>query len=1090
MDSPSGTTPPATNEDPPIHSSVDEKNQQHAPGTSERTDTFAVQAQSLTNKALQFLSEASNETLGACLVGLGATTYFVLGRVGLVLIGVVGGVALHAHWENKTDDEGDAEARAKEAKRRREVGLDIAQRVLDWRRRNPSSTSEDGSESATVLGLKLHSSKTLDYSKFKPDTAAALSGLTDAIIQDYVKYWYHPIIPDEDTFPSSCRRTLTGFIRSISTNLSRKRPADTFLEFLTNSSSVVIVFLNELSTAFAASPSSTAQEALHTYLELKSDSSLANILDRQSQLRKLELVSEDIVHTYLDPGTYNCDAAHVFLRQVLAKVVLEMTIQSCSTPEFINTWIAYLLEEGEPELMNAIDAGMEGSAGESLQKLKEEVVEPAEHASSTESTPERDPTSKKSQRNNEHKRRVSRAEQAMEDAMQEAKRLTELIAEEDARKMKEQQQAIISASAVSIMSDDTSENTTQGVQTPTSSQSDQNASSEHNSVSDPALVQPRSSEHSENEDPSSLKTKPEEPQRSFTSFDQILPSQQPTALSDATDANGKDALAKELSQLTLTNASISIFDDSIPGQKQQTLRSKPQGDYLIQIEPANNAFSGWMIARKYADFETLHEVLRRISVIAGVGFTEAHEQLPSWKIHHKASLRGELERYLNDATKWRPLAESEGMKRFLEKNQGLNRSPSSNKGAFGWPAPASVGKGVINALAQAPKEVAGGGKAFIGGVAGVFGAGTASQKRASISQSNPSRSSVSLSRVETNSLAPAPTATPRLSQESSRNSGSPIVDKQPTLEPQMERRPSVQPEEGPEKPRYSRPGSLSTSPARIDLSREPIDLGINISSNDPTPTHPPINLPPPPSEISDDYGSRPPSPTRASIGLQTPEKKVVPHSATLPPRPQRPSNELGRSATAPEGPPKVPTSGTKTQKPLTSQEAQVAVELLFAVINELYTLSSAWTFRRTLLTAAKTFLLRPGNPQLETIRVLLQDTVITANTSDSGTAGLIRKIRENALPTESELDDWKKSGAETWEGVRDGKTVEERKDELRKRARRLLVQRGMPQALTSVMGQAASGEALGKVFDCLQVEEVARGLIFGLLLQGIRAVTQ
>ena len=875
---------------------------------------------------------------------------------------------------------------------------------------------------------------------------------------------------------------------SVSTNLSRKRPADTFLEFLTNSSSVVIVFLSELSTALAASPSSTAPEALETYLEMKPDSSLANIIHRQSQSRKLELVAEDIVHTYVDPKTYNCDAVHLFLKEILAKVVLEMTIQSCSTPEFINTWIVYLLEEGEPELMNVIDAGMEGTTGENLQKLKEEVVEPTEQEMEVEKAMSKGSTPKRNQRNNEHKRRVSRAEQAMDDAMQEAKRLTQLIAEEDARKMKEQQHAIISASATSIMSDDTSENTTQGIQTPTSSQSEQNGGSDHNSGSDPALSRNRSVDHSETEDSEARITKADEPPKSFTSFDQILPPQHPTALLEST--NGREVPPKETSQLTLTNARISIFDDGVAGSKQQTIRSKPQGDYLIQIEPANNAFPGWMIARKYADFETLHEVLRRISVIAGVGFTEAHEQLPPWKIHHKASLRGELERYLNDAAKWRPLAESEGMKRFLERDQGLNRSPSANKSGFGWPAPGSVGKGVISALAQAPKEVAGGGKAFIGGVAGVFGAVQSSQKRSSIIQTTPSRSSVSLSRAETNSLATAPTMTPRISQESVRNSGSPVIDKQPSPEPQMERRPSTRPEDEPQKSRNSRPGSLSAASARIDLSREPIDLGIHISSNDPTPTQPPINLPPPPSEISDDYDSRPPSPLRQSISLDTPERKAPPHSATLPSRPRRPSNELSRSVTAPNGPSKAPTSGTKTQKPLTSQEAQVAVELLFAVINELYTLSSAWTFRRTLLTAAKTFLLRPGNPQLETIRVLLQDTVITANTSDNGIATLLRKMRENALPTEPELDAWKKSGAETWEGVKDGKTVNERKEELRRRARRLLVQRGMPQALTSVMGQAASGEALGKVFDCLQVEEVARGLIFGLLLQGIRAVTQ
>ena len=68
--------------------------------------------------------------------------------------------------------------------------------------------------------------------------------------------------------------------------------------------------------------------------------------------------------------------------------------------------------------------------------------------------------------------------------------------------------------------------------------------------------------------------------------------------------------------------------------------------------------------------------------------------------------------------------------------------------------------------------------------------------------------------------------------------------------------------------------------------------------------------------------------------------------------------------------------------------------------------------------------------------------------------------------------------------------TEGQKEELRVKARALLVAKGMPQALSSVMGAAASGEALGKVFDCLQVPSVSRGLIFGLMLQALRVVTQ
>jgi hypothetical protein len=162
--------------------------------------------------------------------------------------------------------------------------------------------------------------------------------------------------------------------------------------------------------------------------------------------------------------------------------------------------------------------------------------------------------------------------------------------------------------------------------------------------------------------------------------------------------------------------------------------------------------------------------------------------------------------------------------------------------------------------------------------------------------------------------------------------------------------------------------------------------------------------------------------------------------------------------------------------PFSDAETRQAVELLFAVINELYTLSSAWNIRRTLLTAAKTFLLRPNNPSLLSIQSLIQDSVIAANTSDSGIAAHLRKLRENALPTEEELKAWPPE-----------MTMEE-KERLRIKARKLLVERGVPAALTGVMGQAATGEAMGRIFDCLQVEEVSRGLMFGMLLQGIGVI--
>jgi len=158
-------------------------------------DAPALDVKALTDHTLHFLATASNETLGACLVGLGAGTYFILGRVGLVIIGVVGGVVLHATWEGNTQNGDDKDRHRQSAEaRRRELAVDIAHRVLDWRNRGTSDKSS-GEDDDSDLNLKLYSGQNLDYSSFKPETAAALTELTDAVIRDYVKYvvsCYHP----------------------------------------------------------------------------------------------------------------------------------------------------------------------------------------------------------------------------------------------------------------------------------------------------------------------------------------------------------------------------------------------------------------------------------------------------------------------------------------------------------------------------------------------------------------------------------------------------------------------------------------------------------------------------------------------------------------------------------------------------------------------------------------------------------------------------------------------------------------------------------------------------------------------------------
>jgi hypothetical protein len=919
--------------------------------------------------------------------------------------------------------------------------------VLSWRTRSKEDAGSDESAEEAQDKIDTLAKKRLDFSGFRPETAAALDELADAFTRDYVKWWYHPIIPEEQSFPTASRQMLVAFLVSISNYIYRKRPADTFLNFLTNSSSILIVFLNELSLAVAASPNAPCAEAVQTYLRLKPDSNLANVLDTRHQEKKLDLVAQDILECYLDTKAFNCEPVRMFTRQILAKVVMEMTITSCSKPEFINGWIVYLLEDGEPELMKDIDAGLQG-----VEDTKPvEAVISAEKSMSPVNSP-------KPAEGSHHKRTISKAQEAMDEAMREAQRLTQLMLEDDARRQREQQvgtgtppntesimeakpevergSTITETPSSSIFTDDASESTTQGIVTPTSSQSDMHAEDED------ATAESRTSNAEQTPTSPTGSTK-----APFTSFDQLVPQQQNTAPTDWAEEQ------KAIPPLTLHNANITIFDDTDPSDR-APLRQKPLTDYLIQIEPASTHYSGWMIVRKYADFETLHEVLRRIAAISGAAvFAQAHPALPNFKAHTKATLREVLERYLSDAMRFQSLAESEGMKRFLEKERGLDKSPNTKSG-FAWPTPGAfekVGKGMLDVLTQAPKEVAGGGKALIGGVSGVL----SNKKR------NTSIASVSKSVTSAPPLPPrleniSQISLPRHSTDSLRGT-SPVVDTQPAPVPPMERKPST-PIDSPIKPRSKHSSSRSSS--RPGSTRDSMEV-MPVLGGDQI-----ISLPPRPSDIPEDYNP------------VVPVESSVPAARSVPDLSHKSTSTVRSSTEASAESPAVKKRPVRAKPALNEQETQMVVELMFATITELYQLSSAWALRKTLLTAAKTFLLRPGNPQLESIRQLLQTTVIDANTSDEGIALHLRKIRENALPTEDELKAWPPEPSD------------EEKEKLRKKARKLLVERGMPQALTSVMGQAASGEALGKVFDCLQISNVARGLVFGLMLQGMRAITQ
>lgn len=760
------------------------------------------------------------------------------------------------------------------------------------------------------------------------------------------RYWYEPILPGENVFPASCRRTLTHFLTNVSSHLSRKRTEDTFLQFLTNSSSIIIVFLNELAAAFTAvgSGSTEAKDIVEQYLLAAPDSSLANVLSKEQQRKKLNMIADDVLSNYLDPRAYNCSPVRDFLREVFAKVVLESTVISLSRPEFINDWIIYLLQDGESEIMHAIDAGVEGA--------RNQGVNPSRASEESKAVPTG--SSVDSQ--------ATQVDIATEEAMREAKRLSAMIASQNVR-------------STIVDSGDLNAN---AALAETTNKNDIQSTAPQSSILNETVL---------NE---------EEPG--------IAPRQQevPTPL------------------IVNLHGALVMVDDSA-GNEKGAIKSRPTWDYLLQVEPNSSRSTGWMVFRKYADFQTIHEMLETVARLNRIqSFSEHFPTLPSWKGKTRYDLARELERYLQEAMKHESLANTDRMRRFLEKEGGSNESDTPSKPGFSFPSQSAfenMGKGVLGALTNAPKGVAGGSKAVFDGMTGVFGGPGHNRRSTATADQLPQQMDAALKSEQRDVTSdPIPVQA---------NNETPLVHT----------------------PRTSREESSTSSISDLDSGVSPDSAQQNAHG-------PPVHSNSPKSLESNSH----PANVQNDEALQA----------------NSPDASQSRTNGDPESSPQ---NMRRQGSPITADETQIAVELIFAVINELYTLSSAWNIRRTLLNAAKTYILRPGSPTLETLRALLQDSMIESHTSDDAIGEYLKKLRENALPTEDELNAWPPP------------PTEEEKEQLRTKARRLFVQRGIPQALTSVMGAAASREALEKIFDSLQVDSVAQGFIFSVLLQGLRVLT-
>ena len=374
-----------------------------------------VEEEDATTKVLHFLSTATPETFGAIGLGLAFLIYLILGQIGLLLIGLFAGIILYASWESRQA----VVSGAVRGKR----GAKLLQQLLATK-----STSLAGGSGQDVENEAVALARSFD--DFAPETREALNELVDAVIHDYVDWWYGPIVPSDQSFPLSCRKVLISFILSVSNQLGRKRPADSFIDFLTHSCSIIIVFLAQMATAYSSAtstPEPSAADVIYNYLSSDTESPLSNLLNQRQQAEKFKMVADDLL-CFLDKSARDCDPVKVFLREIISSIVLEGTLQTCSRAEWINGWIVYLLESGETDLSQAIDEAIE------TQKAFGDIdgnVGNIALSKGNRNSYEMDKARRKEQN---HKKKLSKADEEMERAVEEMKRLNEMIAEADKEK--------------------------------------------------------------------------------------------------------------------------------------------------------------------------------------------------------------------------------------------------------------------------------------------------------------------------------------------------------------------------------------------------------------------------------------------------------------------------------------------------------------------------------------------------------------------------------------------------------------------------------------------------------------------------------
>ncbi|KAK9466565.1 PXA domain-containing protein [Lipomyces arxii] len=909
----------------------------------------------------------------------------------------------------------------------------------------PLPWKKDGKTRAEMFNGEF---KPLIHSTYTPSKPVedVIQKAVDIIVTNYVESWYSSLAPDDTTFVDACRQTLLDTATAFSGQQALKRPADIFLVLLFSTCNTFVVFLREL-RAVAASYSATIF-GVHEYIAANPESALAQMIDLTIQRSRFRNAADNIVQTFLPVLDLKRSPIALLAREIIAKQVLEATVDTFSDPDEVNKYIIYLLQrEGNIQELarneiNLQEANLSSQATEKLPEIQNHISIAADVTLNAPSTASLLQVKSILDRESCEVSGHELLQQPLVSEEEDGGDLASLAAlsSVDDFDYDSLAEAMGDRDDYTVGMDDNQKTPTLQSRSRYVRRKPLRSSA---NISSSVATAPVSDDITNHESPTTFDQMFQDPE--FTTSERSL------SQVDSSSAILSPRKQSDLASVSLYQANISVIDSSADSsQSTKPLSSKPVGFYTLVIEPTGGT-PGWMAMRNISDFERLHIVLQKLATLAGI--TTFPDIFPSWHGVTRSDYCQTLQLYLQLVASKRELADCEAMKKFVDKKETTSAVEKKWQKA---PIFKHAGEGMMDAISRATSATASA-KESRNAILNVL----AAAKKQSVDTINRTKERQRQTFMNGPDFSGLAASVRQLANGGLVHSGA-AQGGLITHDTSSHSLPGYNADLN------SSSNSLASVPDSTSVSSTlagdkylstfgPADG----DSHDAT-SRKSLNL----ASISTPTLARSSSLRTGSSGMSrvdsTSSDVLVAEVALKSPMPEG-REEQTRAAKDQEN---RRSAIIASHQPLSQNETNSLIDSMFLAISELYLLSNAWTVRRSLLTVLRGLFLRNGSSSVEGVRVAIQKDIIDKYSSEEE---LTRKLNDLVNSVWAEQPSTETSS-------------KEKSDALANEARKMFISHAIPDAIKSVMGAGASAQALEYVFEVLQDRNIARGLVSNLLM--------